>query len=192
MSDPYATQQANGRENGEEQYEQWSLDVLAEHIVKQHHAYAKKMTPLLREYAETVARVHGEWHPETRTIAQLFEKVSGEMAMHMQREELLLFPYIRRLLRAQAENSQLTPPPFGTARELIRKMDEEHDETDEQMAQLVELSNGYTPPEDACETYNTLYSGLKAFDADTRKHILLEDTVLFPRTIQLEEELRQL
>lgn len=172
-----------------EQYDQWSLDFLADYIVNQHHAYVRKMTPLLREYAEKVVAAHSEAHPETRTVAKLFEKLSGELAMHTQKEELLLFPYIRRLLQAQEEGSEMRTPPFGSARELIQTMDEEHDETGELLSQIEELTNGYTPPEDACNTFQALYANLKEFDADTKKHIHLENNILFPKTVQLEEEL---
>lgn len=173
-----------------EQYDQWSLDFLADYIVNQHHAYARKMTPVLREYAQTVKQVHGEQHPETITIAELFEKLSGELAMHTQKEELLLFPYIRRLLRAQAEGSRPVAPPFGSARELIAAMDAEHDETGDLLGRIEALSDRYTPPEDACNTYRVLYANLAAFDADTKKHIHLENNILFPKTVRLEEEAR--
>ncbi len=181
-----ALAQAPGRE---EQYGEWTLEFLADYIVNQHHAYARKMTPLLRDYAAAVAEVHGAEHPEVRTIAALFAALSGDMAMHMQKEELLLFPYIRRLLKAQREGERPVTPPFGSAQKLIVAMDAEHDETGDLLAQIETLSDGYTPPEDACNTYRALYAHLKEFDADTKKHVHLENNILFPKTIRLEEEL---
>ena len=77
-----------------ERYDQWSLDFLADYIVNQFHTYTKRMLPQLSESIETVANVHGETHPETRTIAALWPTVRGELAQHMQKEELMLFPYI--------------------------------------------------------------------------------------------------
>lgn len=172
-----------------EQYNQWTLDFLADYIVNQHHAYARQMTPLLRDYAAAVVQAHGEEHPETRIIASLFEELSGDLAMHMQKEELLLFPYIRRLLKAQREGSRPVTPPFGSAQKLIQAMDEEHDQTGDLLAQIEALSGGYTPPEDACNTYRALYANLKEFDADTKKHVHLENNILFPKTTRLEGEL---
>ncbi len=173
-----------------EQYDDWTLDFLADYIVNQHHAYARKMTPLLRQYAEKVVAAHGAQHPETETIAQLFEKLSGELAMHTQKEELLLFPYIRRLVQAQKEGREAPRPPFGSARELIQVMDAEHDGTGDLLKRIEQLSHGYTPPADACNTYRVLYATLQEFDADTKKHIHLENNILFPKTVLLENELR--
>lgn len=173
-----------------EHYDQWALDFLADYIVNEHHAYARKMTPLLRQYAEKVVAAHGEQHPETKDIAGLFEKLSGELAMHTQKEELLLFPYIRRLVQAEKDGRQLPLPPFGSARKLIQTMDEEHAQTGDLLARIEALSKGYAPPEDACNTYRALYAYLKAFDADTKKHIHLENNILFPKTVKLETALR--
>lgn len=169
-----------------ERYDQWSLDFLADYIVNQFHTYTKRMLPQLSESIETVANVHGETHPETRTIAALWPAVRGELAQHMQKEELLLFPYIKRLVRGQAEGNTPSLPPFGSARELVATMEAEHDETGDALHKIATLSNNYTPPEDACPTFQTLYALLKKFEAATKKHIHLENNILFPKTIELE------
>lgn len=170
-----------------ERYDQWALDFLADYIVNQFHLYTKGMLPQLSDYIETVANVHGETHPETRTIAALWPAVRDELAQHMQKEELLLFPYIKRLVRDQAEGSVPTTPPFGSAQELITAMEAEHDATGDALHQMAALSHGYTPPPDACPTFRTLYTLLSEFDAATKKHIHLENNVLFPKTAELEE-----
>ncbi len=167
------TRQITATANGGEQYDQWTLDFLADYIVNQFHRYTKGMLPQLSDYIETVANVHGETHPETRTIAALWPAVRDELAQHMQKEELLLFPYIKRIVRAQAEGDMPPVPPFGSARVLIEAMEAEHDETGDALHQIDALSNNYTPPEDACPTFQTLYALLKEFDAATKKHIHL-------------------
>jgi len=173
-----------------ERYDQWSLDCLADYIVNQFHLYTKRMLPQLSETIETVPNVHGETHPETRLIAALWPTVRGELAQHIQKEELLLFPNIKRLVRSQAEGSVLPVPPFGSARKLIEIMEAEHDETGDALHNIAALSNNYAPPEDACTTFQTLYALLKEFDAATKKHVHLENNILFPKAIELEETIR--
>jgi regulator of cell morphogenesis and NO signaling len=73
------------------------------------------MLPLLSESIEVVANAHVENHPETHTIAGLWSAVQGELAQNMQKEELLLFPYIKRLVQHQANGDPLPSPPFGSA-----------------------------------------------------------------------------
>lgn len=173
-----------------ERYDQWALDFLADYIVNQFHVYTKDMLPRISEYVETVANVHGEAHPETRAIAALWPDVKSELAMHMQKEELLLFPYIKRLARSEEEGSAPPPPPFGSAEDLIVKMEEEHDNTGSALGKMERVSRGFEAPEDACPTFRTLYAWLKEFDAVTKKHVHMENNILFPRTIELERSLR--
>ncbi len=172
-----------------EQYDEWALDFLADYIVNQFHKSNRKTMPQIAEYAATVAEVHGAAHPETITIAKLWPDVQGEMSMHMQREELLVFPYIKRLARSQEEGTAPKPLPTGTLKELIEKLEAEHEATGDELAELARLSGGYTPPDDACPTFRTLYALLKQFDADTKKHVHLENNILFPKAIRLEQAL---
>lgn len=174
-----------------ERYDQWALDFLADYIVNQHHAYTRQMIPRLREFAATVADVHGDSHPETRAIAQLWHEASGELAAHMQKEELRLFPYLKQLVQGQKKGRPPAAPAFGSARELIQEMEADHEATGDHLAQVEALSNGFSPPPDACNTYQALYAYLAEFDASTKKHVHLENNILFPKTIDLEEQLRR-
>ncbi len=172
-----------------ERHDQWALDFLSDYIVNQFHAYTKDMLPRITEYVETVVNVHGDTHPETRTIAALWPVIKSELAMHMQKEELLLFPYIKRLVSSEAEGSAPKTPPFGSAEALIEKMEAEHDDTGGVLLEMEQASRGYEPPEDACPTFRALYAYLKEFDAATKKHVHMENNILFPKSIELERAL---
>lgn len=88
----------------------------------------------------------------------------------LQQEELLVFPYIKRLAHSQEEGIAAKPPPGKSLKELLDTLEAEHDATGDTLAQLARLSGGYTPPADACPTYRTLYTLLGQFDAATKKH----------------------
>lgn len=172
-----------------ELYNQWALDFLADYIVYQHHAYTKNMIPRIAAMVEAVVAVHVEQHPELHAINANWQAVSGELVMHMQKEELMLFPYIKRLVRSEQEGTQIQPPKFGSAADLIQKMEDEHQSTGDQLRALEELSNGFTPPADACNTFEMLYFFLKEFQEKTIEHVHLENNILFPKAIALEAQL---
>ena len=153
-----------------------------------HHKYVADNIPLLREFTAKVARVHGEAHPEVVEIARLFEAVAAELEQHMMKEENILFPYIKQL--AQADSSrQITPPPFGTVGNPIRMMEMEHENAGNILKKIGELSGGFVPPPDACNTYRVSYLKLREFEADLHQHIHLENNILFPKAIELESRL---
>jgi regulator of cell morphogenesis and NO signaling len=57
------------------------------------------------------------------------------------------------------------------------------------MAQLETLSNGFTPPQDACATFRVYFQNLQAFQDDLHKHVHLENNILFPKALELEGRL---
>ncbi len=169
-----------------EQYNQWSVDFLADYIINQFHPYTKEMLAQIGQYADTVANAHGAAHPETVTIAALWRPLREALSAHLRDEEDLLFPYIKQLAQRRATDGLLTPPSFGSAQALIAQMGAEHEEAGNTLADLARLSGGYTVPPDGCNTYRALYGFLNEFEATTKKHIHLENNILFPKTIELE------
>lgn len=171
-------------------FKSWPLDLLADYIEKKHHRYVEAGIPVLKQYLDKLCRVHGERHPELLEITEHFNKASGELAMHMKKEELLLFPAIRKMVAARLSGTALQQPPFGSVNNPIRQMMLEHDTEGERFRRIEALSDGYTPPTDACNTYRVAFSLLKEFEEDLHQHIHLENNLLFPKSTALEEQLQ--
>jgi regulator of cell morphogenesis and NO signaling len=168
----------------------WSVEPLADlidHIVNKHHTFVQSEIPRLAELAEKVASKHGATHPETVKVNELFEALADELTMHLMKEEQILFPYIVRMEEAVLEKSPVVPPPFGTVQNPIRMMVSEHDDAGNVLRELRAATSDYRPPEDACTSYSTLYNGLLEFEADLHQHIHLENNVLFPRALAMED-----
>lgn len=172
----------------DENYNQWELDRLVDHILEKHHSYVREALPLLEGYSSKVASVHGSTHPEVIEIYNHFRAVSHELQMHMHKEEFILFPYIKRMAEAKRNHQPLLPPPFGTIRNPIDMMEQEHAFAGNSMEAINQLSKGYIPPADACNTFRVLYAELKNFEDDLHQHIHKENNILFPGAIKMEEE----
>ena len=106
--------------------------------------------------------------------------------MHMMKEEQVLFPYISRMEEAVLERRPVMPPMFGTVRNPVQMMIQEHDDAGQALHEMRELSGGYTPPQDACISFQTLYRALDEFERDLHQHIHLENNILFPRAVEME------
>lgn len=170
-------------------YDSWNLDFLVDYILNTHHEYVKKATPLLMEYTSKVAKVHGGSHPEVISIAKKFNEIADELNEHMCKEEQILFPYIKQLVQAKANNQKTPFSPFGTIKNPIHMMEQEHDAVGDIFKEIRELTNNYTPPEDSCATYKVSFLKLKEFEDDLHQHIHLENNILFPKSISLESNL---
>lgn len=176
-------------EKDDEDYNTWALDKLADHIEQKHHRYVEAKLPELNFYLKKIAAVHGEGHPELIEIAELFSDSAGELAKHMKKEELILFPFVRKMVHAQNGAESLAPAHFGTVENPVQMMMEEHETEGDRFRVMSELSNGYSPPEDACNTYRVAFALLKEFEEDLHTHIHLENNILFPKSKELEAKL---
>lgn len=163
------------------------LSALAEYIVNRHHAYVRKNIPVLKENIDKIARVHGESHPELAKVKDEFHITAGELTMHMQKEELMLFPYIRRMERAKSENQSLPSAPFGAVANSIEDMIAEHQDEGDRFERISKLTNSYTVPSDGCSTYEVTFRQLADFEKDLHRHIHLENNILFPKAQELED-----
>ena len=168
----------------------WDLDFLADYIVNVHHRYVRENLPPLVQFATKVARVHGDAHPELHEIAELTLRLAADMEEHMAKEEQVLFPYVKALVNASRLEVAPSRVPFGTIRNPIMMMEHEHDDAGNIMKRLRELSNDFTPPEYACNTYRATFATLEDFESDLHRHVHLENNILFPRATALEDELR--
>lgn len=165
----------------EDNYNEWSLDFLADYIVNNHHSYVRKMLPELAFYAEKVSRVHGDRDPELNEIRELVYVLQKEMMVHLQKEEEDLFPQIKDLVRESKK---------GSVKEaIVEALEDEHDSAGELMAQIETLTKGFNPPSSACSSYRVLFQNLEGFQNDLHKHVHLENNILFPKALKMERSL---
>lgn len=171
-------------------YNSWKLDFLTDHIINVHHQYVEENSPLLLQYSKRVNQVHGGHYKELAEIESLVTQVVQAMAGHQRKEELILFPFIKKLVKAEAEGTEVPETHFGTVENPIHMMEDEHEEAGEIMRKISELSNNYTPPQGACNTYRAFFAKLDEFEQDLHHHIHLENNILFPKALMLEKELK--
>ena len=168
----------------------WPLDLLANYIVLIHHQYVRDKTSMLLQFLDKLCRVHGDRHPELFEINRIFNESARDLASHFQKEENVLFPFIESLVKAQQSGEPLGEIHFGTVENPIAMMMHEHSVEGDRFEEIVKLTNVYTPPADACNTYKVTYAMLQEFEKDLNRHIHLENNILFPKAIALEKQLR--
>lgn len=161
------------------------IDELSEYIYRKHHRYVEERIPEIKDKLTKIVRVHGATYPELIEIQRLFALSAGELTLHMKKEELILFPYFKRLVMAN-NRSELANPRFDSVASPIRMMHTEHDNEGERFRKISELSNNYTPPADACTTFRVTYALLEEFEKDLHQHIHLENNVLFKKGLEQE------
>lgn len=179
--------EANNRSS--ERYNDWSPDFLIDYIVNNHHTYVTRMIPVIDSHTQKIANVHGKNHPELTRVADIFERLYKDLRQHMMKEEQILFPFVKMLVKVKYGGVKSEAPYFGTVKNPIGMMEAEHQAAGSDMHEIRRLTDNYSIPDDACETYKAAMQELREFEEDLHKHVYLENYILFPKSVDLEQEL---
>ena len=166
-------------------FDTMALGDLIENIIETHHHYLQEELPRLSAMLEKVARVHGDREARLESMGRIFGPFVQEMTQHMMKEEQVLFPAIARMASTGAKVAAC----FGSVAHPIAQMEAEHADAGSALEQLRALSDDFTPPDWACNTYRALLDGLHDLELNMHAHVHKENNILFPKAIRLEESL---
>ena len=156
-----------------------NAEQLISYILIHHHFYVKQSMPTILGHLEKVAFKHGDRFPYMIEVLNIFKEINEEMTSHMYKEEIILFPRIKEVqaLREAKQNRNLNE---GYISAPIQVMEQEHDHAGDLLYKIRELTNSYTPPAEACTTFQVSLAELKEFEEDLHRHVHLENNLLFP------------
>jgi len=159
-------------------FESWSPSLLIDFITEHHHKYVRESIPQLELLLNKVCTKHGLDHPELLAIRKDFYELADELLGHLPKEEGILFPAIKRLANSKgSEGLNLSSP--------VSVMEHEHEIAGKLIKSIRSLSGDYTPPADACLSFQMTYKLLQEFESDLMQHIHLENNILFPKALKL-------
>lgn len=156
-----------------------TLTQLVDHIEQTHHVYVRTELSRLVEMADKVSTKHGDRDPRLIEMGNIVHYLTAELGDHMEKEEAVLFPLVRRIEAGTAHEADLQ-----MLRGPIQQMESEHQNAGEALARLRELTDGFTPDEESCNTHRALLAGLAEFETDLHRHVHKENNILFPRTLE--------
>jgi regulator of cell morphogenesis and NO signaling len=169
----------------------YSLSRLVQYIVRTHHQYVRRELPPLAQKARKLVGKHGERAPELKKIGAMLDALHDDMFAHLQKEELVLFPFIAQMEDDAGGCGSPARACFRTVAHPISMMVQEHESAEGLVAEMRALTNQFNTPVWACPTHIALYAGLKQFESDLRQHVHIENDILFPRAIEMESTLNQ-
>ncbi|MFH7002479.1 iron-sulfur cluster repair di-iron protein [Flavobacterium bizetiae] len=169
-------------------FNSWPLDLLADYIEKTHHRYVVDKSVIIMQFLNKLCNVHGGRHEELFKINELFNQCVTELSQHMKKEEQVLFPFIKNMVKAKERDEAVLQPPFGSVANPIAMMTHEHEVEGERFNEISNLTNNYTAPADGCTTYKVTFAMLREFEENLHTHIHLENNILFPKAVILEKE----
>ncbi len=155
------------------------LAELCDHIERAHHDYLREELPRLDFMTRKVAAVHGDHEARLHEVRRMFESFNAEMTTHTEEEEAAVFPKIRQLESSTGGKARA----IADLRIVLTKLQSEHDTAGAALARFRELTDNYTPPEWACNTFRGLYDGLHQLEKNMHQHVHKENNVLFVKAL---------
>lgn len=178
-----------GKTTTSRKFNEWGLDSLIDYIINTHHQYANKSAVIIHDLAQKVANDHNEKHPELIKLTTALFLFFHDLLNHMKKEEQILFPNIKQLVKNKSHKERGIYTTFGLIKESVRRMQKAHQAMSNDLKLFHELTNDYVLPEDACGSYKYLFEKLKEFEDDLLLHFHLENNILFPRALAEDKEL---
>ncbi len=161
--------------------DQMKLSDLCDHIQRAHHDWLREELPRLDFMTRKVAAVHGDHEPRLHDIRRVFESFQAGIVAHTTEEDEQVFPSIRQLEAAPGNRAEAAT----VLRNAFAKLEEEHTEAGAALEQFAALTDRYTPPEWACNTFRAMFDTLARLERNMHQHVHKENNVLFPRALAL-------
>lgn len=168
-------------------FDSFDVGFLADYIENVHHKYLYDKLPEINRIVSKVYNKHQEKYVYLNELFGLYTELEADLLVHLPKEEQILFPYAKNLLMNKKANTTPERPFFGTINNPLAVMNDEHNRAGEIIHRLREITNDYTPPVDACNSHLVMLDMLKDLDANLIQHIHLENNILFPKIVLLEE-----
>lgn len=166
-----------------------NLIPLTKYIEKTHHKFTSEKILFVKSNLPKLVLTHGTSHPELPGVKQIFDALSDHLTVHMKREELMVFPYIRNMTRFG--KTAIGSVAFGYIENPIMDLVSDHESESEKLKNLGGLTNNYEVPADGCQTYRTTYQAMRELETDLYIHMHLENNILFPKAVAVEKVYRQ-
>jgi regulator of cell morphogenesis and NO signaling len=187
-SDPNFTDEAD---NADRQLylsaEKWPLPYLVDYILHNHHFYITDALPRIMALLEKVVTEYGLVHPELEEVHQTFHALAMQLITQMRKEEVILFPYIQVLSKPKYNVKESACCPGSPLGALLQEIEEEHLLIEQGLTDIRRLTKNFTLPPHVCNSYDLLFQWLQKFEKDIYQHEYLENNILFPKAIALEE-----
>lgn len=163
---------------------------LIQHIVEVHHGYLRRELPATARRVEKVHRIYNQRYGPTLTgLPEAFGALQHMLYEHMQKEEDDLFLAVETCdlsggTAAASICARLRDPGA------LRSLRIEHEMVGDLLSRIRIITEDFRVPAHGCTTYRALMNGLLNLDRDLRRHMHLENSVLYPRITELASTLQ--
>jgi len=170
----------------EDELQSFSLDLIVDYLRKSHLDFIKSSLPKIETLLEIL--VNSSETNDLKVIQSFYNKYKDELLEHIKDEEENAFPYVLELQKVY--DQKITPLPESISGYSIQSFEKEHTNVDEKLFDLKNIIIKFLEPKYNDKDCNEFLFNLYQFESDLTDHARIEDKILVPKVIKIENELK--
>jgi regulator of cell morphogenesis and NO signaling len=169
----------------------YPVDLIIEYLKHSHFLFIKHKLPYIVRLVESFKANHEEYLPIERDLKLIFPLFVEDFIAHIYEEEDTLFTYIKTLERASHGKYIPSKLYYMMEKNSVQKFAMEHESHDDEMTGIRKITKDYTLGNDAPLHVKVIYNELKSFEKSLITHARIENEILFPKAMALENKVKK-
>lgn len=169
----------------------YPIDLIIEYLKHTHHLFIKHKLPYIGRLVESFKANHIEYDLIEKDLKALFPLFLEDFIHHIYEEEDTLFKYIRILERAGRGHFNPSELYQLMEKHSLQRCALEHEAHDEEMRGIRKITKDYHLTQDAPLHVKVIYNELIQFEKSLKLHAQVENEILFPKAMALENEVKK-
>lgn len=159
-----------------ESFKNLKVNEMLDDLEATHHVTDRRLMAETEELLNKILIVHYPHHGEMLTkLHHLYSDLKAELEEHFAKEERLVFPLMRQ-----------HPHPEQDVLDYVKSLEDEHTGAGDIIKKIYQLTDNFTPPADACPTFQRTYQVMETLFDDVFIHIFKENSIAFPEYAEQE------
>jgi regulator of cell morphogenesis and NO signaling len=168
----------------------YPIDLIIEYLKHTHFLFVKHKLPYIVRLVDTFKANDAEYDSVERDLKIVYPLFVKDFIEHVYEEEDTLFHFILALERASRQHYVPTKLYYLLEEHSIRHFAVDHEAHDDEMQGIRNITRDYALPAGAPLHVKVLYNELKGFEKSLITHARIENEILFPKAMELEEKVR--
>lgn len=164
------------------------VKLVMEYLRHSHFLFIKDKMPYIQHLINSTDPAVFDNPQVGHDLKEVFPLFMRDFIVHLYHEEDELFSYINYLLTCSKGITNAAATFYRISKENLQAHCKEHADHPHEMEGIRLLTNNYSCPPNAHLQQVVLFAELKHFDNELSSHANLENNVLFPKAMKLEQE----
>lgn len=170
----------------------YPIDLIIEYLKHAHFTFVKHKLPYISRLVEAFKAEHKDYVHVEKDLKELFPLFLEDFIHHIYEEEDTLFGYIRILERASKGLYNPSQLYYMLEKNSLQRFAMEHEAHDDEMEGIRKITDDYKLSKDAPLHVKVIYSELTTFEKTLKTHARIENEILFPKAMMLENRVKKL